>query len=123
MRVDPLQHYFSQLIQAGGLVDVEPVKILPTWRNGRKGPDYIEKRLDRFLISEKLVSLGIRYRSWICNDKILDHMPILLQLDSGSDIVSYPFKFNAVWMEDQDFVSLVKNSWADLLGTEVLPPM
>jgi hypothetical protein len=50
-------------------------------------------------------------------------MPILLQLDSGSDIVSYPFKFNAVWMEDQDFVSLVKNSWADLLGIEVLPPM
>jgi len=55
-RVDPLQHYFSQLIQAGGLVDVELVKILPTWRNGRKGPNYIEKRLDQFLISEKLVS-------------------------------------------------------------------
>jgi hypothetical protein len=64
-RVDPLQHFFSQLIQAGGLVDVEPVKILPTWRNGRKGLDHIAKRLDRFLISEKLVSSGIRYRSWI----------------------------------------------------------
>jgi hypothetical protein len=122
-RVDPLQHYFSHLVQTGGLVDVEPVKILLTWRNGRKGQDYIAKRLDRFLISEKLVSSGIRYRSWICNDKISDHMPVMLQLEFGSDIVSYPFKFNAVWMEDQDFVSFVRNSWADLLGTEVLTPM
>jgi hypothetical protein len=57
------------------------------------------------------------------NEKISDHLPVLLQLDSGSDIVRYPFKFNAIWLEDQDFVSLVKNSWVDLLGTKVLPPM
>jgi hypothetical protein len=30
-RVDPLQLYFSQLIQVEGLVDVEPLKVLPTW--------------------------------------------------------------------------------------------
>jgi hypothetical protein len=117
VRVDPLQHFFIHLVQNGGLVDVEPVKILPTWRNGRKGQDYIAKRLDQFLISEKLVSLGIRYRSWICNDKISNHMPTMLQLEFGSDIVHYPFKFNAVWMEDQDFVSFFRNNWADLLGT------
>jgi len=29
-RVYPMQHYFSQLVQDGGLVDVEPIKILPT---------------------------------------------------------------------------------------------
>jgi exonuclease III len=122
-RVDPLQLFFSHLVQNEGLVDVEPIKILLTWRNGRKGQDYIAKRLDRFLIYEKLVSLGIRYRSWICNDKISDHMPIMLQLDFGSDIVRYPFKFNVVWLEDQDFVSMVRTSWVDLLGTEVLTPM
>jgi hypothetical protein len=82
-RVDPLQLYFSQLIQVGGLVDVEPLKFLPTWRNGRKGHDYIAKRLDRFLVSEKLVSSGIRYRSWVCNVKISDHMPVILHLDKG----------------------------------------
>jgi len=46
MRVDPLQHFFSHLVQIGGLVDVKPVKILPMWRNGRKGQDYIAKRMD-----------------------------------------------------------------------------
>jgi hypothetical protein len=60
-RVDPLQHYFSHLVQVGGLVDVEPVKIISTWRNGRKGQGYIAKRLDHFLISENILSSGIIY--------------------------------------------------------------
>ena len=50
-------------------------------------------------------------------------MPIMLQLEFGSDIIHYPFKFNAVWLEDQDFISFVRNRWADLMGTEVLTPI
>jgi endonuclease/exonuclease/phosphatase family metal-dependent hydrolase len=107
-RVDPLQHYFSHLVQYGDLVDVELVKILPTWRNGRKGQDYIAKRLDRFLIYENIVSSGIKYRSWTCNDKISDHIPVMLQLEFESDIVRYPFKFNVVWLEDQDLSFLLE---------------
>jgi endonuclease/exonuclease/phosphatase family metal-dependent hydrolase len=80
-RSDPLQLYFNQLFQVEGLVDVEPLKVLPTWRNGRRGHNYIAKRLDRFLISEDLVMSGIRYRSWVCNTKISDHMPVILHLE------------------------------------------
>jgi hypothetical protein len=36
-------------------VDVESLKVLPTWRNGRSGQNYIAKRLDQFFISEDLV--------------------------------------------------------------------
>jgi hypothetical protein len=36
-RVYPLQPYFSKLLQEEGMVDVEPLKLLPTWRNGRGG--------------------------------------------------------------------------------------
>jgi len=50
-------------------------------------------------------------------------MPIMLQLEFGSDIIHYPFKFNAVRMEDQYFVIFVRNSWDDFLGIEVLRPM
>jgi hypothetical protein len=81
-------------------VDVEPVKLLPTWRNGRSGQDYIAKRLDRFLLSENLVSSGIRYRSWVCNVKISDHMPVILHLEQEKEFVNYPFKFNYVWLEE-----------------------
>jgi hypothetical protein len=31
---------------------VEPAKIVPTWRNARKGRDGISKKLDRFLVVE-----------------------------------------------------------------------
>jgi len=45
-RAEPLHPYFSQLIEEEGLVDVEPIKVLPTWKNGRRGQDYIAKRMD-----------------------------------------------------------------------------
>jgi hypothetical protein len=79
-REDSLQPYFSQLIQEEGLVDVEPIKLIPTWRNGRGGEDYIAKRLDRYLISEDLAHSGLRYRYLVCNLKIYDHMSVTLQL-------------------------------------------
>jgi endonuclease/exonuclease/phosphatase family metal-dependent hydrolase len=90
VRADPLQIYFSQMIQEGGLVDVEPTKLLPTWRNGRCGKDYIAKRLDRFLLDERLVSVGLRYRSWVCNYKISDHMPVILHLEQDKGIPTIP---------------------------------
>jgi hypothetical protein len=40
-------------------VDVEPLKMLPTWRNGRGGQNYIAKRLDHFLISEDVALSGL----------------------------------------------------------------
>jgi hypothetical protein len=62
-------------------VDVEPIKILPTWRNDRGGQDYIAKRLDRFFISEDIALSGLRYRTWVCNLKISDHLPVILHLE------------------------------------------
>jgi hypothetical protein len=122
-RVDPLHLYFSQLIQVEGLVDVEPLKLLPTWRNGRGGQDYIAKRLDRFLISEDLALSGFRYRTWVCNLKISDHMLVILHLEQDKGKVCYPFKFNYVWLEEPEFVNLVRSNWIGLLGTEILNPM
>jgi hypothetical protein len=105
------------------MVDVEPVKLLPTWRNGRSGRDYIEKRLDRFLIDEKLVDSGLRYKTWVCNVKISDHMPVILHMEQVKDHVNYPFKFNIVWLNDPEFVDLVRSNWNGLLGTKSLNPM
>jgi hypothetical protein len=105
------------------MVDAASVKLLPTWRNGRRGRDYIAKRLDRFLIDEKLVDSGMNYRSWVCNVKISDHMPVILHLEAVKDQVKYPFKFNLVWLDDPEFVALVRSNWNGLLGTEVLNPM
>jgi hypothetical protein len=115
--------YFNQLFQEEGLIDVEPVKFLPTWRNGRGEQDFVAKRLDHFLINEKLALSGHRYRSWVVNVKISDHMPVVFQLDQEQEKISYPFKFNFVWLTEPDFVKLVRTNWNKLVGSEITSPM
>lgn len=62
-------------------MDVESMKLVPTWRNFRKGRDGILKRLNRFLIDGKvLVEVG-RYKSWVRYGESLDQLPILLHLE------------------------------------------
>jgi endonuclease/exonuclease/phosphatase family metal-dependent hydrolase len=122
-RVDPLQPYFSKLLQEEGMVDVEPLKLQPTWRNGRRGQEFIAKRLDRFLISEDLATTGFRYRSVVCNLNISDHMPVILHLEKDIREVSFPFKFNSIWLDEPEFVNFVRSNWAGLLGSETLNPM
>ena len=53
---EPLGSFFSKLFSDHHLVDVALSCAGPTWRNGRIGEDGISKRLDRFLLSNQLVS-------------------------------------------------------------------
>jgi hypothetical protein len=58
--------------------------------------------------------LGIRYKTWVCNSKISNHMPVILHVENEIGKVSYPFKFNLVWLEDPEFVDLVSENWNGL---------
>jgi hypothetical protein len=80
-RSDPLAAYFNKMIQGEGLIDLEPVNLLPTWRNGRGNQDSVEKRLDRFLISESLMDSRHCFRSWVVNVNIYDHMLVVFQME------------------------------------------
>ena len=61
---DPLSDYFADLFLAVDLVDVIADFPSPTWYNGREGVGHVAKRLDRFLISNKLLEKIDRYRTW-----------------------------------------------------------
>jgi hypothetical protein len=50
-------------------------------------------------------------------------MPVILHVEAVKDQVKYPFKFNSVWLDDPEFVALVRSNWNGLLGSEVLNPM
>jgi hypothetical protein len=89
--------------------------LTPTWRNGRVGADYISKRLDRFLISEHLLSLEERYRTWVNLPFLSDHAPIILHLDATTHKTTYPYKFNSNWLLEAEFNSLVAEIWKDPL--------
>jgi len=96
-RSDPIADLFSRMILSSGLVYLQPIKITPTWRNGRASIAGISKRLDRFLLNESLISSHKRLRSWVVNSSILDHNPICLQLEMSSLSRAPPFKFNNSW--------------------------
>jgi hypothetical protein len=92
-------------------VDIKPAVIMPTWRNGRRGREEIQKRLDRAYVSEDLLNDAAKYRSWVELPFISDHAPIVLQLDYGYKPVAYPFKFNPTFLQEESFCDLVRAYW------------
>jgi hypothetical protein len=73
----------------------------------------IYRRLDRILVSEDLHSYFGHYRSWVESPYFSYHAPICFQLDIPPKHKNCPFKFNGNWLEDKDFVDLVKKTWID----------
>ena len=47
---DPLRDYFINLFDKNNIVDINPVKLIPTWSNKRKGSEVVAKRLNSFLV-------------------------------------------------------------------------
>lgn len=60
--LDPLSNFFIHHFEQSGLVDIEPPKLNPTWRNRWVGEDKFAKRLERFLVGEGLVSDMVEIR-------------------------------------------------------------
>jgi len=50
-------------------------------------------------------------------------MHVILHLEQEIGKVCYPFKFNSIWLEEPEFVNLVREKWDGLLGNEILNPM
>eukprot|EP01018_Ginkgo_biloba_P004890 Gb_27684 [translate_table: standard] len=121
---DPLSGYFLKKLEVVGLLDVEPAKLSPTWRNMRVGVDNIAKRLDRFLISDYLFNDKIRIRKWVSSGGGSDHFLLFLELELVGKTPPSPFKFNATWLklvvtkwvaqkklkDEQDLVSIEKKN-------------
>ncbi|GJR92534.1 RNA-directed DNA polymerase, eukaryota [Tanacetum coccineum] len=83
-------------------------RILFTWASYYRLPD--EVKLDRFLMSNGLLS-AFPLISAICLDRHLsDHRPILLK-EVFSDFGPTPFRFYHSWLELPGFDDLVSKSW------------
>ena len=61
-QIDPLFAYFENILENHSLIDIPSAKIQPTWRNIRIGEDNLARRLDHFLIKERLLGMGYNYR-------------------------------------------------------------
>jgi hypothetical protein len=100
-----------------GLFDVEPIEMKPTWRNKRIRDERIAKTLDRFLVSEPLLDDTIRIRQRVSSGGESDHFPVLLEMASAEKQPPIPFKLNPGWLEEEDFVNMVKDQWEPFDGS------
>jgi hypothetical protein len=107
-----LASFFGTLFLSHKLIDVHPDKLVPTWRNGCTGSNFIAKRLDRFLVAEDLLLDGRLFHSWVEYPFVSDHAPILLQLENLLFPKPIHYKFNP------HFVFLIKTTttWYQTCG-------
>ncbi|GKA06353.1 RNA-directed DNA polymerase, eukaryota [Tanacetum coccineum] len=98
---------FNSFILNSSLVDVQLEGYAFTWAHPSAAK---MSKLDRFLVSEGLISI-FPHMSAICLDRHLsDHRPILLR-DVKADFGAIPFRLYNSWLDWDGFGSLVSNIW------------
>ena len=110
-RIDCLSDFFSKILDDHGLVDILPNVTLPTWNNRRFGSENVSKRLDRLMISVDLLEYELCFCQWVGCGGESDHHPVFLQILGHDNKLRSPFKFNPHWLENEDLVILLKNTW------------
>jgi hypothetical protein len=108
----PAEATYKEIIASNNLIDIQPIRLVPTWRNGRAGPDAIARRLDRFLVAEGLLSSFVAPSSWVEYPYLSDHAPILLQLLPTVRRLT-PFKFNHRLLTSDNYSAIVHSTWTD----------
>ena len=63
------------------------------------------------MVSADFLDIDLHFCQWIGCGRDYDHHPIFLQILSNNPKPRSPFKFNACWLLNEDFVDLLKASW------------
>ena len=74
-RTDLLSDYFTRNLVERNWLDVEPCVLKPVWKNNRCREGRVAKRLDRFLVTKKIVDNHHFIRQWVGKGGHSDHSP------------------------------------------------
>jgi len=69
----------------------------------------LARRLDRFLIKERLLGNFHNYREWVGLGGLSHHSPIYLEISGHDHKPKEPLKFNATWLKDPEYLCLVSD--------------
>ncbi|GJY82754.1 RNA-directed DNA polymerase, eukaryota, partial [Tanacetum coccineum] len=99
---------FNSFISSSGLIDIQMEGYSFTWAHPSASK---MSKLDRFLLSNGLLSF-FPHLSAVCLDRHLsDHRPILLK-EVHSDFGPTPFRFFHSWLDLPGFDEMISSSWA-----------
>eukprot|EP00253_Pinus_taeda_P018974 PITA_18974 len=108
---DPARKWVEDFLQDWDMIDIKPSSGKYTWSNRRLGPGHIAARLDRFFVQSSFLLLGLESRMHILPCSVSNHRPIKLDLMAHLDQGPIPFKFSPLWVKEQTFMQLVKDTW------------
>ena len=105
--IDPIREQVDDIILEWGLSDVIPYKGKYTWNNKRLGLGHIAARLDRFLVQDSFLLLGMNPSSKILVFGGSDHKHVMLEMRKDLNIGPIPFRFSPMWVSHKDFMEIV----------------
>lgn len=120
---DPPADRLKKEFLNSNLVDIVPIKLMPTWDNSRTREAYIAKRIDRFILHSSIIDKMGMLVSSIGNNFTSDHRPIFLGWRGNGFRLGYSFKFNKIQLEDPKFNEIITNKWKELLKSDLSPFM
>ncbi|XP_060168986.1 uncharacterized protein LOC132599797 [Lycium barbarum] len=102
---------FIECLHDCGLMDIGYSGNRFTWCNERKEDKIIWKRLDRMLVNDK-------WNDLFANSEVIhlprvssDHCPLLITCGNGQENYIKYFKFLNFWVDQPDFLDIVKDNW------------
>ena len=103
VRLNGLSNFFAALFNSKGWIDLQPLKMEPTWRNNRCGEKEIWKRMDRFLLSDNLLTRPLIEKYWVEVGGLSNHLPILLLMERQEHKTAPLFRFNPSWLQEKEY--------------------
>jgi predicted DNA-binding protein len=111
---------FRDAVNDCDLIDIQLEGHRFTWIKSRGASHVIEERLDRAMASSDWLALYPEVKLTNLLASHSDHSPILLITDSvGRTKYSYSFKFENLWLKEEDIGEVVELGWCKEASTEV----
>eukprot|EP00253_Pinus_taeda_P019282 PITA_19282 len=110
---------FHNFLDNMKLVNKRTSNGLFTWNNKRGGGSQVASKLDRFLILEDLMLIGMDMKMRILPFGGSDHWPLQLEVQGIGTLKNRPFRFENIWLTHPDFISNIAKWWTEDLHIQV----
>ncbi|XP_040988956.1 uncharacterized protein LOC121236574 [Juglans microcarpa x Juglans regia] len=116
-RQERLMNAFRKVLNDCHLFDLGFQGLKYTWSSTRQNQQVISERLDRFVANMKWMECFPQSRVYHCSAAYSDHLPISLSLSDGlARRRSKLFRFEAMWIEEDECEEVISRHWQEAAG-------
>jgi hypothetical protein len=112
-------NFLSQMMDSCGVMDLDTIGGLFTWRRNSQYGGHIRKKLDRCLANVDWRLAFPHSLAELLPTHDSDHNPILVSCMKAASRRSKIFHFQAAWLHHPDYKPLVQSTWSDTVGNVI----